>query len=146
MPSSEGYSWRRDQTHLRRSKLTSIAFLILFLSCTLLFFNDWCLWNCLSSVKSSHSVVSDSLRPHGLQHASPPSPSPTPGVHPNPCPSSRWCHPAISSSVIPSPHALNLSQDQGLFQWVSSSHQVAKVLQFQLQHQSVQWTPRTDLL
>ena len=46
----------------------------------------------------------------------------------------------------PSPPALNLSQCQGLFKWVSSSHQVAKVLEFQLQHQSLQWTPRTDLL
>ena len=46
----------------------------------------------------------------------------------------------------PSPLALNLSQHQGLFQWVSSSHQVAKVLEFQLQHQSFQWTPRTDRL
>ena len=46
----------------------------------------------------------------------------------------------------PSPSALNLSQHQGLFKWVSSSHQVAKVLEFQLQHQSFQWTPRTDLL
>ena len=45
----------------------------------------------------------------------------------------------------PSPPALNLSQHQGLFQWISSSHQVAKVLEFQLQHQSFQWTPRTDL-
>ena len=46
----------------------------------------------------------------------------------------------------PSPPALNLSQHQGLFKWVSSSHQVPKVLEFQLQHQSFQWTPRTDLL
>ena len=46
----------------------------------------------------------------------------------------------------PSPPALNLSQHQGLFQWISSSYQVAKVLEFQLQHQSFQWTPRTDLL
>ena len=44
--------------------------------------------------------MSDSLRPHGLQHARPPCPSPTPRVHPNSCPSSRWCHPTISSSVI----------------------------------------------
>ena len=49
----------------------------------------------------SHSVVSDSLQPHELQHARPPCPSPTPGVHPNPCPFSRWCHPTISTSVIP---------------------------------------------
>ena len=54
-----------------------------------------------SSVQFSHSVVSDSLWPHELQHARPPCPSPTPGVYSNSCPSSRWCHPAISSSVVP---------------------------------------------
>ena len=54
-----------------------------------------------SLVHLSRSVVSDSFRPHELQHTRPPCPSPTPGVHPNPCPLSRWCHPAISSSVIP---------------------------------------------
>ena len=54
----------------------------------------------VSSVQFSHSVVSDSLRPHESQHARPPCPSPTPGVDPNSCPSSRWCHPTISSSVI----------------------------------------------
>ena len=48
----------------------------------------------------SRSVVSDSLRPHGLQHARPPCPSPT-RVHPNPCPLSQWCHPTISSSITP---------------------------------------------
>ena len=50
---------------------------------------------------SSVAVVFDSLRPHEPQHARPPCPSPTPGVHPNPCPSSWWCHPNISSSIIP---------------------------------------------
>jgi len=54
-----------------------------------------------SSVQFSHSVVSDSLQPHRSQHTRPPCPSPTPRVHPNSCPSSRWCHPAISSSVVP---------------------------------------------
>ena len=54
-----------------------------------------------SSVQFSHSVVSNSLRPHESQHTRPPCPSPTPRIHPNPCPSSRWCQPAISSSVIP---------------------------------------------
>ena len=53
------------------------------------------------SVQFSCSVMSDSLWPHESQHARPPCPSPTPRVHPNSCPSSRWCHPAISSSVIP---------------------------------------------
>ena len=53
------------------------------------------------SVHFSRSVVSDSLWPHELQHARPPCPSPTPGVHSNSCPSSQWCHPAISSSIVP---------------------------------------------
>ena len=55
----------------------------------------------IASVQFSHSVVSDSLQPHELQHAKPPCPSPTPGVHSESCPSSQWCHPAISSSVVP---------------------------------------------
>ena len=54
-----------------------------------------------NSVQFSHSVMSDSLRPHESQHARPPCPSPTHGVHTNSRPSSRWCHPAISSSVVP---------------------------------------------
>ena len=55
----------------------------------------------ISSVQFSHSVVSDSLRPHELQLARPPCPSPTPRVYLNPCPLSQWCHPTISSSVVP---------------------------------------------
>ena len=58
-------------------------------------------WVICTSVQFSHSVMSDSLRPHESQHARPPCPSPTPGVHSNSRPSSRWCHPAISSSVVP---------------------------------------------
>ena len=61
----------------------------------------------------------------------------------------HWVGDAIQPShplLSPSPPALNLPQHQGLFKWVSSSHQVAKVLEFQFQHQSFQWTPRTDLL
>ena len=54
-----------------------------------------------SSVQFSRSVLSSSLQPHELQHARPPCPSPTPGVYPNSCPLSRWCHPTISSSVGP---------------------------------------------
>ena len=56
-----------------------------------------------TSVQFSRSVVSDSLRPHELQHSRPPCPSPTSGVHSDSHPSSLWCHPAISSSVVPSP-------------------------------------------
>ena len=55
----------------------------------------------IRSDQISHSVVSDSLRPHELQHARPPCPSPTPRAHSDSCPSSQWCHPAISSSVVP---------------------------------------------
>ena len=76
--------------------------------------------------------MSDSLQPHGLHHTRPPCPSPTPGVHSNSCPLSQWCHPTISSSKSPSPPTFTLSQHQDLFKWVSSSHQVAKVLEFQL--------------
>ena len=72
-------------------------------------------------------------------------------VYPNPCPvyPNPWVSDAIQPShplSSPSSPALNLSQHQGLFKWLSSSHQVAKVLEFQLQHHSYQWTPRTDLL
>ena len=99
-----------------------------------------------SSVQFSRSVMSHSLQPHEPQQARPPCPSQTPRVHPNPCPLSRWCQPTISSSVVLFSSCLQISQHQGLFKWVSSLHQVAKVSEFQLQHQSLQWTPRTDLL
>ena len=84
------------------------------------------------SVQFSRSVVFDSLQPHESQHARPPWPSPTHGVHLNSCPSSRWCHPAISSSVVPFSFCPNPSQHQSLFQWVNSLHEVAEVLEFQL--------------
>ena len=79
----------------------------------------------------SRSVVSDSLWPHESQHARPPCPSPTPGVHSDSRPSSQRCYPAISSSVVPFCSCPNPSQHQSLFQYVSSSHEVAKVLEFQ---------------
>ena len=70
------------------------------------------------SVQFSHLVLSNSLRPHGLQHTRPPCPSSAPGARSNSCPSAiQPSHPLSS----PSPPALSLSQDQGLFQWVSSS-------------------------
>ena len=99
-----------------------------------------------SLVQFSHSVISKSSQPHGLQHARLPCPSPTPrdySIH------VHRVSDAIQPSHLllsPSPAAFNLSQNQGLFQWVSSSHQVAKVLEFQLQHQSFQWKFRTDFL
>ena len=85
--------------------------------------------NC-DSVQFSCSVVSDSLRPHESQHARPPYLSPTPGVYSNSCPSSWWYHPAISSSVVPFSACPHPSQHQGLFQWVNSSHEVAKLLHY----------------
>ena len=80
-----------------------------------------------STVQFSRSVVSDSLRPHESQHARPPCPSPTPGVHSNSCPSSQWCHPAISSSVVPfssCPQSLPASESfpmSQLFAWGGQS-------------------------
>ena len=79
------------------------------------------------SIQFTHSVVSDSLRPHELQHARPPCPSPTPGVHPKSGPSSPWCHPTISSSVVPfscCPQSLPASETfpmSQLFAWGGQS-------------------------
>ena len=95
-----------------------------------------------SSVQFSRSVVSDSLQPHELQHARPPCPSPTPGVHVHRVSDAIQPPHPLSS---PSPPAPNPSQHQGLFQWVNSSHEVAKVLEFQLKHHSLQRNPRADL-
>ena len=97
-----------------------------------------------SLLQISHSVMSSSLQPHGLQHTRPSCPSPIPGVYPNSCPLSQWCDQPSHLLSSPSPPAFNFSQHQGLFKWISSSHQVTKGLEFQLQHQSFQWTPRTD--
>ena len=69
-----------------------------------------------SSVQFSCSVVSDSLRPHGLQHTRPPCPSPTPGVYSNSCPSSQWCHPNLPSSVVPFSSHLKSFPALGSFQ------------------------------
>ena len=81
----------------------------------------------IGSVQFSRSVISDSLRPHESQHTRPPCPSPTPGVHSNSGPSSQWCHPAISSSVIPfssCPQSLPASESfqmSQLFTWGGQS-------------------------
>ena len=109
---------------------------------------EWLNWTELMevSIQFRCSIVSDSLRPHESWHTRPPCPSPTSGVTQTHL---HWVSDAIQPLhplSSPSPPALNLSQHQGLFKWVSSFHQVAKVLEFQLQHQSFQWTPRTDFL
>ena len=84
-------------------------------------------------IEFSHSVMSDSVTP---QTAARQAPLP---ITNSQCSSSQWCHPAISFSVTPSPPIFSLSQHQGLFKLVSSSHQVAKILELQVQHKSFQW-------
>ena len=73
-------------------------------------------WNSLSQVQFSHSVMPDSLQPHGLHQARPPCPSPTPGVYSNSCPSNRWSLPTISFSVIPFSSCLQSFPASGSFQ------------------------------
>ena len=98
------------------------------------------------SIQFSCSVMSDSLRPHGLQYSRPPCPSPTPGVHSDSHPSSRWCHPAISSSVVPFSSCLQSLPASGSFpmsQFFTSGGQSigvsasASVLQMNIQD----WSP-----
>ena len=99
-----------------------------------------------SSVQFSRSSVSDSLRPHELQHARPPCPSPTPRVYSNSCPLSRWCHPAISSSVVPfssCPQSLPASESfpvSQLFAWGSQSTGASASASF-LPKKSQGWSP-----
>ena len=88
--------------------------------------------NLFSSVQFSHSFVSDSLWPHESQHARTPCPSPSPGVHSDPRPLSSDAIQPSHPRSSPSPPAPNPSQHQSLFQWVNSSHEVAKVLKLQL--------------
>ena len=98
------------------------------------------------SVQFSRSVVSDSLRPHESQHARPPCPSPTPGVHSNSCPSSQWCHLPISSSVVPfssCPQSLPISKSfpmSQLFMWGGQSTGASALASF-LPKKSQGWSP-----
>ena len=96
-------------------------------------FITW-IWRFISSVQFSPSVVCDSLWPQELQHARPPYPSPTTGIYSNSDPLSWWCHQTILSSVVPFFSCLQSFPASVYFQWISSSHQVAKGLEFQLQH------------
>ena len=97
-------------------------------------------------VQFSRLVVSDSLRPHGLQHVRHPCPSPTPGVYSNSCLLCWWCHPTISYSVVPFSSCLQSFPASRSFPMSQFLHQVAKVLEFQLQHLSFQWIFRIDFL
>ena len=108
---------------------------------------------CLSSIQFSRSVVSDSLQPHESQHARPPCPSATSRVHPNSCPLSQWCHPTISSSVLPFPSCPQSFPASGSFpmsQLFASSGQSigvsASVLPINIQHWFLLgWTGWTSL-
>ena len=123
----------------------------LSLHCFILIPSFLCLLNLLnnitfSSVQFSRSVVSDSLQPHELQHARPPCSSPTPGVHSDSRPSSQWCHPASSSSVIPfssCPQSLPASESfpmNQLFAWGGQSTGVSALASF-LPRKSQGWSP-----
>ena len=108
----------------------------------------------IDSVQFSHSVVSNSLQPHEPQHARPPCPSPTPEIHSNSCPLSRWCHPAISYSVIPfslHPQSLSASESFPISQLFASGGQSigvsasTSVLPMNTQSWSLGWTGWTFL-
>ena len=92
------------------------------------------------------SLSSDSVWSHGLQHTVLLYPSLSSRVCSNSCALSRWCHPIISSFAILFSFAFNLPQHQGLFQWVKSLNELAKVLELQLQHHFFQWIFRFDFL
>ena len=112
--------------------------------------NEWMFWIDISpkktSVQFSHSVMSDFLRPHESQHARPPYPSPSPGIHSDSCPLSPWCYPAISSSVVPfssCPQSLPASQSfpmSQLFAWGGQSTRVSVLASF-LSKKSQGWSP-----
>ena len=103
---------------------------------TIISYISQCIYTYIRSDQISRSVVSDSLRPHESQHARPPCPTPTPGVHSDSCPSSQWCHPAISSSVVPflsCPQSLPASESfpmSQLFAWGGQSTGVSALASF----------------
>ena len=90
--------------------------------------------------------MSGSLWPHEPQHARPPCPSPAPGVHTNPCSSSRWCHPTISSSVISFSFCSQSFLASGSFQMSQLFASGGQSIRVSASTSSFQWTPRTDLL
>ena len=138
------YQWAKNpckfNVHLNSLKCTNSSEAFAHILCWYLLTWDF------QSDQISHSVMSDSLRSHELQHARRPCPSPTPGVHSHSCPSSQWCHPAISSSVVPFSSCLQslpasesfpMSQ---LFTWGGQSTGVSALASF-LPKESQGWSP-----
>jgi len=124
-----------NNTHIHNYNIYA---LILLFECVLIF--GWYL------VLQFSSVAPDSLWPHESQHPRPPCPSPTPGVHSNPCPSSQWCHPAISSSIVPfssCPQSLPASASfpiSQLFAWGGQRTGVSALASF-LPMNTQDWSP-----
>ena len=100
----------------------------------------------MSSVQFSHSVVSDSLRPHESQHTRPPCPSPTPRVYSNSCASSRWCHPATSYFVVPYSSCSQSLPASGSFPMSQLFAGGGQSIGVSALASVLQWTPRTGLL
>ena len=112
-------------------------------------FTDYCYnWASFSRVLQLSSVSQPCLTLCNPMDCSMrlPCPSSTPRAYSSSCPSCRWCHSSSHPLSAPSPPTFNLSQHQSFFQWVGSLHHVAKVLEFQFQHQSFQWIFRADFL
>ena len=119
---------RKLDIHMQENKTASLFYIIHENQLKMEKRLKYMIWNCKTprkkhkgrspshSVQFSYSIVSVSLPPHGLQHARPPCPSPTPGVYSNSCPLSRWCHPTISSSFVPSSSCLQSFPASGFFQ------------------------------
>ena len=134
---SRGSSWPRDWTQV--SRVAGRHF-------TIWATREAHIWVQFSSVQFSCSVVSDSSQPHESQHARPPCPSPTPGVHSDSRPLSQWCHPAISSSVVPfssCPQSLPASESfsmNQLFAWGGQSTGISALASF-LPKKSQGWSP-----
>ena len=142
-------TWKETNKVLRSiychlSLLTKFSLFFFLFSLILewkIFLLEW-----ISSVQFSHSVVSNSLWPHESQPSRPPCPSPSPGVHSDSCPSSPWCHPAISSLVVPfsfCPQSLPASESfpmRQLFTWGGQSTRVSALASF-LPKKSQGWSP-----
>ena len=117
---SDTTEWLSHTTSPREKNMKKNAYVCMYHWVTLLYSSNY-------SVQFNHSVVFDCLWPHEVQHAGPPCSSPTPRVHPDSHPSSQWCHPAISSSVVPfssSPQSLPASESfpmSQLFTWGGQS-------------------------